>query len=274
MLRWTWLACTLLCAAAHAQTAPEPDTTQLLEDARRTALNYSKSLPDFICTEIVHRYEAQGATTAFHPTDVLTLQLTYFKMKENYKLVARNNKPAKGSLESVGGASSEGEFGSKLLLIFHPISKAEFTFEEWSTIGDHRVAVYSYRVKRVNSHFEMRVAQNMVVAGYHGELFVDAATHMVLRIAESIDIPDGFPVQFSHNTGDYDFVDVSGQRYLLPVRFESLAADLPPLRGRGGMLMAEETRKANQLRYRNVIEFQDYRKYAAESTVSFDDKDK
>ncbi|MDR3699923.1 MAG: hypothetical protein P4L56_09835 [Candidatus Sulfopaludibacter sp.] len=270
-MRWRIpVAFLMFAAAALAQTPAEGGPPNLLEEARRTALNYSKSLPDFICTELIHRFEGYGPTGPLRPTDVLTLQLTYFQMKENYKLVARNNKSTKASLASVGGAFSQGEFGSKLMLLFHPTSKAEFTFEEWTTIGDRRVAVYTFRVKRVNSHFEMRVAQNSVVAGYHGEVFIDEPTQRVLRVAETIDVPEGFPVQFSHNTEDYDFVDVSGHAYLLPVRCESLAADLPPVRGRGGRLMDTESQKANQIRYRNVIEFRDYRKYAAESTLSFD----
>ena len=259
-----------LAASSLAQTPADAEQPLLLDEARRTALNYSKSLPDFICSEVIHRFEARGATGAFKPSDILSLQVSYFQMKENYKLITRNNKPTKQSLESLGGAFSQGEFGSKLLLIFHPISKADFTFEQWSTIGERRVAVYAYRVKRINSHFEMRMAQSTVVAGYHGEVFIDEATHMVLRVAETVDVPDGFPVQFSHNTEDYDFVDVSGHPFLLPVHCETLSADLPPTRGRGGRLMDTDSQMANQMRYRNVIEFRDYRKYAAESTLSFD----
>jgi hypothetical protein len=260
----------IFAAAVRGQTPPDAAPPRLLEEARLTALNYSKGLPDFICTELVHRYQASGPTGPFRGTDVLTLQLSYFQLHENYKLVARNNRPTRQSLESVGGASSQGEFGSKLLMIFHPVSKAEFAFEEWSAIGDRRVAVYSYRVKRANSHFELRVAQNSVTAGYHGEVFIDEATHMVLRIAETIDVPEGFPVQFSHNTEDYDFVDVSGHQFLLPVRCESFSADLPAIRGRNGRLLDPSAQMAAQMRYRNLIEFRDYRKYAAESTLSFD----
>lgn len=269
-MNWRVSVAVLFAIASRGQTPPDAEQPGMLEDARRTALNYSKVLPDFICTEFIHRYEAMGPTSPFHSTDTLTLQLTYFQLRENYKLVARNNRPTKQTLDSVGGASSQGEFGSTLLLIFHPLSKAEFAFEEWSTIGDRRVAVYTYRVKRANSHFEMRVAQNSVIAGYHGEIFIDNATHLVLRIAETIDIPDGFPVQISHGTEDYDFTDVGGHQYLLPVRCEKISADLPAIRGRNGRLLDPTAQLAQQIRYRNVIEFRDYRKYAAESTLSFD----
>jgi hypothetical protein len=119
----------------------------------------------------------------------------------------------------------------------------------------------------------MRLPNQSVIAGYHGELFIDDATRLVLRVAETVDIPDGFPVQLSHNTGDYDFIDVGGHRYLLPVRCETISADLPPTRGRNGRLLDPSAQMAMQVRYRNVIEFRDYRKYAAESTLSFDAPD-
>jgi hypothetical protein len=273
--------------------AASPGQTDLLEEARRVALNYSRRLPDFVCTEVIHRYQAYGPTGAFRSTDILTLQLSYFQLKENYKLVARNNHPTTQNLESVGGAWTEGEFGSTLLLIFHPDSRAEFAFKEWSAVRGRRAGVYSYRVDRANSRFELRVATGSTIAGYHGEVYIDASTNQVLRIAEVADVPEGFPVQSSSNTGDYDFVDVGGRQYLLPVRWESLSADLPaehpaakagegatiihpwdkppyPVSGRSGNSQGSAAHPGDQIRYRNWIEFRDYRKYVAESTLTFD----
>lgn len=280
------LAVVILAAASRGQTG-------LLEQARKTARNYSSWLPDFICTEVIHRYEGYGPTGAFRSTDILTLQLSYFQLHENYKLVARNGHPTRQNLESVGGALTEGEFGSTLRLIFHPDSKAEFAFKEWTSIGRRRVAVYTYRVDRVNSRFELRVAAESVIAGYHGEVYIDDTAHLVLRIAQVADVPDGFPVRSSSNTGDYDFVDVGGQTYLLPARWESLTADLPvlhspskavtgttilhpwdkppyPVSGRSGSARGPGPQEGQQVRYRNVIEFRDYRKYTAESRLAFD----
>lgn len=265
-----WTVVWILTAACHGQTPAEGSLTGILEDARQIALNYSKALPNFICTEVVHRYEAHGPTGPFRTVDTLTLQLTYFQLRENYKLVARNDRPTKQKLESVGGAFSQGEFGSKLLLIFHPASKASFAFREWTEIGTRRVAAYTYRVERADSHFELRVATNSMVVGYHGTVFIDEAAHRVLRIEEEVDVPDGFPVQYARNSGDYEFVDVGGQQYLLPTRSESLSADLPPGYARKIRTVGPELALNQQVRYRNVIEFRDYRKYAAESTLTFD----
>jgi hypothetical protein len=128
-MKWcALLAAFILAAGSRGQTPADAEQVRVLEQARQTALNYSTWLPDFICTEVIHRYEAYGPAGAFRSTDILTLQLSYFRLHENYKLVARNNRPTKLNLASVGGAFSEGEFGSKLRLIFHPDSKAEFAF--------------------------------------------------------------------------------------------------------------------------------------------------
>jgi hypothetical protein len=240
--------------------------TAVLEGARRTALNYTKSLPDFICSEVVHRYETYGTSAVPRQTDVLTLQLGYFQLRESYKLVSRNGKPSDQSLETVGGAFSQGEFGSKLLLIFHPASKTEFEFKKMATIGSRHVAVYSYRIERENSKFELRAGAESVIAAYHGEVFIDAESHLVLRIEESVDVPAGFPVEYSRNRTDYAFVKVAGHEVLLPARCETWSAEVPlPTRPNTRFNPA-----ANQIHYHNVIDFKDYRKYETESTLSFD----
>jgi hypothetical protein len=240
--------------------------TAVLEAARRTALNYTKSLPDFICSEVVHRYETLGTSAMPRQTDVLTLQLGYFQLRENYKLISRNGKPSNQSLETVGGAFSQGEFGSKLLLIFHPASKTEFEFKKMATIGARHVAVYSYRVERENSRFELRTGPESAIAGYHGDVYIDAESHLVLRIEETVDVPTGLPVEYSRNRTDYAFVKVAGHEVLLPARCESWAADIPP----PVRPTARFNSTSNQIHYHNVIDFKDYRKYETESTLSFD----
>ncbi|HWC96821.1 MAG TPA: hypothetical protein VG456_08730 [Candidatus Sulfopaludibacter sp.] len=254
------LALLVLAAAVHGQT-PE-----MLEKARLVAINYTKSLPDFICTEVIHRYETYRTNMMPRETDVLTLQLGYFQMHESYKMVSRNGKPSDQSLESIGGAFSMGEFGSKLLLIFHPVSKTAFEFKKLGTIGSRRVAIYSYRIERENSKFELRTGVSGVVAGYHGDVYIDTETHLVLRTENVIDVPAGFPVEYSRDKSEYAYVKVAGRQILLPVRCESWAADAL----QRPMTNSRFTPEAYQVHYHNVIDFKNYRKYEAQSTLSFD----
>ena len=61
----------------------------------------------------------------------------------------------------------------------------------------------------------------------------------------------GFPVNAQSSILDYDYANISGQPFLLPLR-------------------ADERMKTARLQFKNVVEFHDYRKFTGESTISFD----
>ncbi len=293
MMPTAWLLALFLAGLPKGQGPLEPVPPGFLEGARQTALSYSRQLPDFLCTETVRRSQAYGPTGDFRNIDALTLQVSYFQLHESYKLVARNNHPTQPNVEALAGAYSEGEFGSKLRFIFDPESKTEFHFLEEKSVAGRRAAVYSYRVERANSRFELRVPSQSVIAGYHGQVFIDVATQVTLRIEEVLDIPEGFPIQESRSTVEYGFVDVAGRKSLLPVHSETLSTDrleprpeakpsspstilhpwdkpAYPATGRTGRASSANSPQADQVRYRNLIEFRNYRKYAADSSLTFD----
>jgi hypothetical protein len=116
--------------------------------------------------------------------------------------------------------------------------------------------VYSYRTARERSHYRIGVGQGagdrrIVVAGRHGFIYADDATGMVMRITgEAEEIPLGFPVLAQSSILDYDYADVGGQRFLLPLRVLNKM-------------------KTAQVSFKNILEFKDYRKFSGESTISF-----
>src|SRR6266436_4268136 len=59
----------------------------ILERVREYALNYSKSLPNFICTEVTRRYYDDTGQESWVNYDTLTTRLTYFEQKEKYELI-------------------------------------------------------------------------------------------------------------------------------------------------------------------------------------------
>ena len=65
-------------------------------------------------------------------------------------------------------------------------------------------------------------------------------------------IPDGFPVRSAYTLVDYDFTEVGGRPYLLPLR-------------------AEVRMNTADLQTRNDVAFHSYRKFAAETTITFGD---
>jgi hypothetical protein len=91
-----------------------------------------------------------------------------------------------------------------------------------------------------------------------GKIWIDRETSRVLRVeSTAIGIPDDFPVRAASRAIDYDWVTISGEKYLLP----SLS-DVR-LTSRYGRDMYET---------RNVIRFKDYQKYGSEVRILDDDE--
>jgi hypothetical protein len=246
---------------AEAPSFPHPsapdagEQRRTLEAARRIALGYVDSLPDFICSESVERY--QDTKGPWDLKDTIELKLTYFGREENYKLVSINGKPSVGDYTQIGGAISRGEFGAILRQVFDPISAADFTWDHWTTLRHHPAHVYSFNIPRERSNYHIAFGQynrfqDSVIVAQHGFAYVDRDTGKVLRIlAIAYSFPPGFPVRSSSTQVDYDNVDISGRSFHLPIK-------------------AEVRMATHDLRTRNVVRFYGYRKFGSESSISFD----
>jgi hypothetical protein len=73
-----------------------------------------------------------------------------------------------------------------------------------------------------------------------------------MRISlEAQDIPPDFPVQQAGTTLDYDYAEIGGQQYILPLR-------------------AVVRMRSSKFLSKNEVEFRMYRKFGAEATIKFD----
>ena len=127
----------VLCGmVAWGQKPSDADTAALIERSRQRALDYTQQLPDFICTEVVHRSISSGG--GGQSTDTLTIKLGYSKRGEEHKLELINGKPTGRKYEELEGATGSGEFGGILRVIFGPASQAAFDWQAWKTVRKKR----------------------------------------------------------------------------------------------------------------------------------------
>ncbi len=251
---------TLPAPSVHLSFPQEPmppveDQRRIVRETQQIALNYSRSLPDFFCTEVVQRLDDSRGSLAIR--DTLEIKLTYFEGKEDYRVLTVNGRPNLRPLEDVGGSISKGEFASMLNSIFTGDSKAVLQWDHWTTVRGHVAHVFRFKILPENSSYHIsfryqgRFASQGVKAGQHGLVYIDRDTNQVLRIVGEADtIPKGFPVQYSSTVLDYDFVDVGGRQFLLPLR-------------------ADVRMSTDRLNTRNLVEFHGYRKFSGESTITF-----
>ena len=114
--------------------------------------------------------------------------------------------------------------------------------------------VYNYRVSQARSKWRIDYQrQQDIVPAYHGLIFIDDASHTVMRISlEAEDIPASFPIQEAGTQLDYDYQKISGADFVLPLR--------ATLRMREGKYLVK-----------NDAEFRLYRKFGAEASIKFDE---
>lgn len=260
------VAALFACAAFGQVPAGAPDP--ILEGARGSALHYSRTLPDFVCTEFIRRFgNWQGPEVRI---DNLTFQLGYYQQKESYRLVARDNHPTQQPIASLNGAFSRGEFGSALRFIFDPVSEAVFVHHRRERIRRRPVDVYTYTVPLSHSRYKLSYGTNATLTAYHGRVWIDPAANRVLRLTMEVDPPDGFPIRETATTIDYDLREIGGTSYLLPVRAEVRMLEYIPI-GEISKMSGNAALLAQQpMRYHNVVEFRNYRKFTTESKLSFE----
>ncbi|HTS75620.1 MAG TPA: hypothetical protein VMG40_05420 [Bryobacteraceae bacterium] len=257
--------------AAAAAPAPKPrpvistlhptaeQQSQILDGIREYALNYTQGLPNFICNQVTHRnVDPTGTGDHFREMDKLQEQLTYFEHHENYKVVAINGQLVNNKDHlKLGGAISEGEFGSMMYEIFAPYSETEFTFDHVGTWDGQRVNEFRYHIPQERSHYQITAEDinRTIIAGYHGMVIARADSSAVMRITlETEEIPADFPIHDVTVDLRYDIAKISDQPYMVPVKWEMRSRDRRSL-------------------VWNWAEFVLYRKFETTSTLKFDSDD-
>lgn len=115
-----------------------------------------------------------------------------------------------------------------------------------------RVAVFDFDVAKEHSTLRLSLSDLAhATVPYRGSVFADPSTGAVLRITNSAyDIPPVVQTRSIATTIDYDPVSIAGRDYLLPVEASVLV-------------------DTGSRHVWNRLEFRGYRKFEAESTVTF-----
>jgi hypothetical protein len=234
---------------------PPPDSKEqaaVLKDVTEYALLYAKNLPNFICTQVTRRYADPSGMEFWHLQDTVLTKLSYFEQKEDYKVVMVNNQVTNVGYNELGGATSSGEFGSMLKAVFNPQTQTRFEWDHWATLRGKRMHVFAYRVAQIHSDWAVVYEKSQrVVPAYRGMVYVDKDTLAVMRVTlEAEDMPVSFPVQQASTVLDYDFIDISGKEFVLPLK--------ATLRMRSGKVLIK-----------NDTEFRLYKKFGAEATITY-----
>jgi hypothetical protein len=239
-----------------------PDSDEqgrIIAEAREYVLNYTKSLPNFICVQVTRRdVDRAGTGSSWYHLDTITAKLSYNGRHEDYEVIMKNDQPVTNvKLEQLGGTVSAGEFGSMMSEIFEPDSQAHFSWDHWATLRGRRSYVFAYDIEQEYSKYHIKEVETNkeIVPAYRGLVYIDRDNETVTKITlNPYDIPSDFPIHDAHESLDYDLQTIGDVKYMLPLK-------------------AVLTSKLARFSTRNEIEFRLYRKFETGSTIKFDTPD-
>lgn len=246
--------------APVAESAPAiipVEEDPLIKKAKEAAVNYTGSLPNFFCRQVTTRYQSDHPKEGWQALDVLSADVAYENGHETYKNIKVGSKSTDKSMEDLGGSWSTGEFSSVLEDVFSPATGTVFRRSGQDSIHGRTAIVFKYDVTRERSHWRIITPSQLYYPAYRGSIWIDRETSRVVRLEmESRNMPLLFPFAKVESATDYDFVRLSSpQTFLLPSDAEVLSCE-----------------QGSDRCVRNHIEFRNYRKFGAESDITFDEK--
>jgi VWFA-related protein len=232
---------------------PTPEESQaMIEAARKRAVGYKDSLPNFLCVEVTDRSLDPTGEGRWRHRDTISELLKYHDREESRTVLEVDGKaPSSPEHEALNGPTSVGEFGEVLRTVFAPSVKADFHWKETDSLGGGTVQVFNYSVAKENTDFSVRGPNGLeLVVGFHGQVFIDSATGGVRRISMVAEnLPKDFPVRGTSITVDYDYVVINAHDYLMPISAE---------------VRLKKGRHEEDL---NTIEFRNYRRFSSNMKI-------
>jgi hypothetical protein len=254
--------------AAPASTEPAPDgaspapapaikplgsDADIIQEAREEAANFTAGLPDFAVQQLTTRYFSTTWPARWQKIDEVSADVACVGGKEEYRNIAVNGTPVNRPPEHTGTWST-GEFSTTMEDVLSFPTNAKFKRRGEDRIASRPAVVFDYTVAQPNSHWTLVAPDDRRYnPAYEGAIWIDKETRRVLRIEQhTTGIPRDFPLLNAETVLTYAFVKIDGKPYLLPSGSENLGCS----RGSGACT-------------RNTIEFKNYKKFSADSTVTF-----
>jgi hypothetical protein len=241
-----------------SEAAPAPRRAETKEDlvmmTAEATYQAADRLPDFIVDQQTFRSQGERRNPNWKVYDRVQAEVAFVGGKEEYRNLRLNGKPVKKDLEE-SGTWSTGEFGTVLLDIFSSNTQAQFKFYKNDRIGNVDTQIFDFTVLQPNSHWNVKIGGYGIKPAYKGSLWINPVNNRVYRMEmHAVNLPGDYPADSVESAVDYGPVRIGANEYHMPLKAAVLSCQ------RGSTVCSK-----------NEIEFRNYRKFTAESTISTTD---
>lgn len=254
--RWTpWVIVTSLSTVAAG--AQDLSLDRLLPRIQQNVAEYVAKIPNYTCTEIIHRYERPRRAKDFQTIDTVKLEVAVLNGTERFAWPGSIEFEDQDSLKEIVGSSygalSKGDFVIHARNIFLR-DQAAFRAPQGDKIGDRDAIRLDYEVPLAKSNFAINADGRKAVVGYRGSAWVDKDMLQLLRITiEAVGIPRELRLRSARSEVNYTSALFGDVLILLPSSSQ------------------HTLQHASAVDVRSRIDFTGCRQYGATSTLSFGD---
>lgn len=243
----------------RSMSPPDSDAQKTILSAvyQHTALNVQQ-LPDFFATRTTRSFDdSQAARTDFGGTPIqgrvhfvgtIDQEITYRNGREELGGAALQAGTKPHSAPASQGLSSWGEFGALPAIILADSARGRLDWSHWERDVSGAVAVFVYKVPRVESHYLVKYCcvrnsegldldhpyiQRSDVANayearpaYHGTLSVDPTSGAILRLTLQAELKTSDPISQMDVAVEFGTVSLGGRSYTCPLQSVAISSTL------------------------------------------------
>lgn len=251
------IALILIPVILHAEPPlPEPpdaaEQARIIAALRESAMRYQGHLPEFICTSVTTRKEDSSGTGArMRQRDVLEERVIFYRGREDYTILNVNGKPTKKTHDSVGGMFESGLLGMAIVpnYLFGARAPVTLQWSRWDQIDGKPAHVIAFTV--APSVYNRPDGKTTFLIGFHAFAWISASDNSLIRLEEQTDGPPGYPFRNDGDIIDYGAVDISGTKFLLPIKAVTFG-------------------QAGKFIWRNTMDFTAYGRFQTDANIKFE----
>jgi hypothetical protein len=244
----------LMSVVLPAADSPVPSSAeqqQILDRVRQYASHYLDNLPNFVCARVTEQYESGRKPEHWKQRETLTARLIFNQGREDQTLELVNGKAIRPGRFIPRPLETEGEFGILVSNVLDADTYARISWKRWQDLDGRPLAVFEYLIDQAHSTLSLGLGGVTHFVPYRGLIYADPVSGEVRRITNSpFNIPDSISTKSIETTIDYGSVDIGARHFVLPVT-ASIWLD---------------TGHSNIM---NKVAFRSYRKFDAESKITF-----
>jgi len=233
----------------------------LISFIRRRVNEAFENLPSLRAREVTSLFHSTSKPVKWIPDTVVSAEIAYEEERESYSDIQIDGKhpasaPLTGSsdyMRSLDKAWSTGDFETLSHCIFSDLEDSDFhpVGTEPSEAGE--VRLYEFTGGRNSSCLGVKFKSQIAYPAYKGMMKVRPKTREVLHVElGAIDIPAAFPLDRAERSIDFGMVQIGDNQYLLPTTGYWFGCF-----------------RNTYSCFLNRIDFRDYRRFEADSTVKF-----